>query len=253
MKKGWMIVFTVVTVIAISCLISACDGENISEEVAVEEEKVADRPTIPGGVPEGMEYLYDFTFSENYDNRVSDEFSVIIPNEIKFQNNKTTTESNKISLFEEYVSAETPVSKYSYDGDGMVPHSYNRYWYTFGKDGNLLVETDFYEPDKREYISYFWTDIKGAMTDKNVAIGESEDALLGTYTENLDYIDKNNAEPCVAKFDIDLDVEFEFDYAYAWQPYNAENNDIRDITFYIKDGKISSIEVIKPFELRYVY
>ncbi|MGN0710751.1 MAG: hypothetical protein ACI4LO_03240 [Anaerovoracaceae bacterium] len=48
-------------------------------------------------------------------------------------------------------------------------------------------------------------------------------------------------------------MEFEFDYAYAWQPYNAENNDIRDITFYIKDGKISSIEVIKPFELRYVY
>lgn len=253
MKKGLSTVFTVATVIAISCLISACDGENISEEVIVEEEKVTDRPTIPGVVPEGIEYLYDFTFSERYDNRVSDEFSVIIPNEMKFQDDKSVTENNKISLFEEYVSSEAPVSKYNYNGDGMVPHSYNRYWYSFGNDENLLVETDFYEPDKREYISYFWTDIKGAMTVRNVAVGDSEDAILGAYTENLKYIDKNNAEPCIAKFDTDLDVGFEFDYAYAWQHYNAENNDIRDITFYIKNGSISSIEVIMPFELRYVY
>lgn len=43
------------------------------------------------------------------------------------------------------------------------------------------------------------------------------------------------------------------EYAYAWQPFTAETNEIRDITFYMRDGTVVAIELVEPFELRYVY
>lgn len=33
----------------------------------------------------------------------------------------------------------------------------------------------------------------------------------------------------------------------------SETNEIRDITFYMKDYAIAAIEIIEPYELRHVY
>ncbi len=33
----------------------------------------------------------------------------------------------------------------------------------------------------------------------------------------------------------------------------SETNEIRDITFYMKDGRIAAMESIEPYELRHVY
>ena len=48
-------------------------------------------------------------------------------------------------------------------------------------------------------------------------------------------------------------IHLSFDCAYAWQPFAVESNDIRDITFYINDGVVVAIEMMEPYELRYVY
>lgn len=36
-------------------------------------------------------------------------------------------------------------------------------------------------------------------------------------------------------------------------PFTQESNELRDITFYMKDGVVAAIEVMEPYELRYVY
>lgn len=41
------------------------------------------------------------------------------------------------------------------------------------------------------------------------------------------------------------------DSAYYYQPF--EDNDIRDIHFYMRDGEVVAIEMFSPFELRHVY
>lgn len=43
------------------------------------------------------------------------------------------------------------------------------------------------------------------------------------------------------------------DTPYMWQPFTPETNEIRDMTFYIKDGKVAALEIIEPYELRHVY
>ena len=76
-------------------------------------------------------------------------------------------------------------------------------------------------------------------------------SILSTYPASLYYLDQASVEPAVEKYTEDYDAEFEFDYVYTWQPFTSETNELRDITFYIKDGTVSSIEIVAPFELRY--
>lgn len=260
MNFGFQCMRAAVPMVILSCLLTACDSQLpptddpvVSGSAMVSDEPVVsngdfadDKPTIPDHVAEGIDYLYDFRFSERYDDRVSDEFSLALPSGFN-------PSDDTLFLFENYQTELVPISEASYDGDGMVPHMYQRYWYTFETGDSLLVQTDFYEPDDVEYISCVWTDIEGASTNQNVAVGSTEAELLSAYTEDLFYLEQDAAEPAVAKFEEDYDAGFAFDYAYAWQPFTGETNDIRDITFYIKDGKVASIEMMNPFELRYVY
>ena len=198
----------------------------------------SDKPTLPENIPLGTEYLYDFCFSERYDIRISEAFSLLFPKTVD-----TGILGNQLFLLARYQNEKAPSAEETRDGDGMVPHGYRTYRYEFGAVGTLMVETDFYEPDGLEFVSYLWTDIAGVRTGAQVGVGSTEKELLSAYPENLYYL-----EPGMG-----LDSELPYDCGYVWQPFTPESNDIRDITFYLRDGAVEAIEMVEPYELRYVY
>lgn len=203
-----------------------------------------DKPTIPQDLPSDMEYLYDFRFSERYDSHVTPDFSLGLLG-------SAVSLDGTLSLFEKYQNANEPGGEYTYDGDGMVPHRYKQYRYTF-QQGTLMIGTDYYEPDNVEYISYLWTDLEGVQTNRNISVGSSEAELLQAYTSDLYFLEQGDTEPGTSAVNKESNVGV-CDYAYAWQPFNQESNELRDITFYIKDGAVAAIEIMEPYELRYVY
>jgi len=257
MKKSFRNVLISTLVIMLVYQFTACSRPNLPDKDMVLDEEIAnDRPTVPDNVPEGIDHLYDFRFSERYDSRITSDFSLVLFD-------KVNPISDTLSLFEKHHNEMDFEKEYLYDGDGMVPHMNKRYWYTFEK-GNLMIGTHYYEPDKVEYISYLWSDIEGVKTNRNVAVGSVEKELLSAYTDDLYYIDKDEALSEIGLSAIgiigynegnliELDENYDFDYAYVWQPFTSETNEIRDITFYIKGGKVVAIEVIEPYELRHVY
>ncbi len=205
-----------------------------------------DKPTIPEDVAAGTEYLYDFKFAEKYDEQVTSNFSLTFPS-----GNLEGVKNDTVFLLERYKLENTPVQENAYYSDGMQPHKLKDYCFDFNEIGSLYLTTDFYEPDDLEYVSFVWTDINGTKTNLGVGVGSSEKELLTVYTDNLYYLDKRDMEP--AYFSLEDTPDYEFEYAYTWQPFTDETNEIRDITFYMKDGAVAAIEMIKPFELRYVY
>lgn len=232
-------------------------AELLGAQFAGDEKIVNDRPTVPENVAEGIGHLYDFRFSDRYDYRITDDFSLSL-------SDKDNPIGDTLFIFEKYQNEMNTVKEYLFDGDGIVPYMYKRYWYNLD-NGNLMIGTHYYEPDNVEYISYLWSNIEGVKTNKDIAVGSTEKQLLSAYTDDLYYIDKEEAftgsdglsvigiigydEGNVKEFD----DKYDFDYAYMWQPFTPETNEIRDITFYIKSGKIVAIEIIEPFELRHVY
>lgn len=206
----------------------------------------ADKPTIPEDVAAGTEYLYDFRFTEKYDDQVTSDFALIFPS-----GNLEGVKNNTIFLLERYQLANKPIQESAYQSDGMQPHKLKDYYFDFNEIGSIYLTTDFYEPDDLEYVSFVWTNINGAKTNLGVGVGSSEQELLTAYTDKLYYLNQGDMEPVY--FSLDDGPDYEFEYAYAWRPFTAETNEIRDITFYMKDGAVAAIEMIKPFELRYVY
>jgi len=237
------------TAIAIVLLLTACTGQTTpgdNSPVSENDAPMSDRPTIPEDAPAGIEYLYDFQFSDRYDERVSSDFSLTFPSTIS-----TGLKNSELSLLERYQNELVPDGEKVYDGDGMVPHKYKDYYYSLDETGWLLVKTDFYEPDHLEYISYICTNLNNTGTDLGVGVGSSEQELLSAYTDNLYYLGSGQEEPVYSSFD--EHPELEFDCAYAWQPFTAETNEIRDITFYLCNGTVSAVEMTEPSESRYVY
>lgn len=226
-----LILLPLVCALALSACGSVCDGPG------AEPPSRSDRPTVPENAPEGIDY--DFTFTERYDDNVDEAFSLILP------------KGNTFCLFEKFEPAEEWADAI-YDGDGRAPHDFGRYWYS-AEEGNLVVGTDLYELDEVEYISYLRTDIVGAGTNLGIAVGSSEAELLKAYTDNLYYIEPDYSEAHLMDLDNYNDPGYNCDHAYAWQPFTPETNECRDVTFYITDGKVSAIEIISPYELRYVY
>lgn len=255
MKKR--LIFWVIALLVVMCVaLTACDSSapqhsveqpNTSTNPTPEDitTPASDQPTIPDDTAIGTEYLYDFKFSERYDNHVTSSFSLTFPS-----GTITGTESDTLYLLSRYRLQGVTAQENIYDGDGMVPHKYKDY--DFSNESEVLfVETHLYEQDEVEYISYIYTNINGVKTDLGVGIGNSEKELLTAYTDNLYYLEMEQAEPIYIS--LEPFPVCEFDYAYAWQPFTFETNDIRDITFYIRDGIIVAVEMVEPFELRYVY
>lgn len=215
--------------------------------------KGRDTPTRPETIPQDMENLYDFHFSERYDDRIRDDFSLLIPKE-------GTDAFHILFLLDTYQTKYRVAEAYAFSGDGLVPYVPKRYLTTF-EDGNLMIGTDDYEADHVEYISYLWSDIEGVKTNKGVAVGSAETELLAAYQEGLCYMDKaealsdlNMTALSILGYGEDqtLIESYDFDYAYFWQPFNPAENDVRDITFFIRDDTVSAIEMQNPLELRHV-
>lgn len=213
----------------------------VSEPAQSSSQNEKDRPTVPANVAEGTEYLYDFRFSQRYDARVTEEFGVAFPD----------TDRTRY-LFEQYADGQDGVMGQVLAGEGMTPHSYKKYWDS-SQQGEWVIVTDYYEPDDVEYISYIWTTLEGAATNRKIGVGSTEAELLNAYQTELYYLEAGETEASYFAKNEEGELSKVFDHAYAWQPFTEETNDIRDITFYIKEGKVVAIEMIEPYELRYVY
>ena len=66
-------------VIMLPVLFASCSSPSLPGDIAIDEEIVNDKPTIPENVEEGMEYLYDFRFADRYDANIMDDFSLVMP------------------------------------------------------------------------------------------------------------------------------------------------------------------------------
>lgn len=227
--------------VLLACLVvsmSACDR-------AADQPLGPNEPTIPEDVAVGTGHL-DVKFAEKYDEQVTGEFAVTFPSGYW-----TGLRDDTVFLLGRYTLEDTPVQENTHDSDGMQPYQIRERHFTLDRIGDLYVTTDFYGPDGLEYVRCVWTDIPGTKTSTGVGIGSSEKDLLTAYPGDLYYLDKEDMEPIGSSLEDAPDAGAE--YAYAWQPFTAETNEIRDITFYMKDGTVVAIELVEPFELRYVY
>ncbi len=189
-----------------------------------------DRPTVPDEPIPGLSY--DFTFSERYDRQVSGDYALTLP------------QGEMLRLLDRYTPDGSAETVETFDGDGMVVNEFKRYHYTL-EGGSLVVETDAYPLDGLEFLSSLFTDLPGAATGQGAAVGSSEAEVLAAYPDHLYRVDPAEGEPRLAEGLEGVDA------LYVWQPYR--DNDIRDITFYMRDGAVAAIEMTRPYELRYVY
>ncbi|MDD2216958.1 MAG: hypothetical protein PHW03_03790 [Eubacteriales bacterium] len=205
---------------------------------------------------------------ENY--TPSDEFSMTF---FKGKNdNSERYEYNVLGLYNEiegqpltfelqaYDKSNIKAETETYDGDGMVPYEYKRYIYKFNDKDELWVGTHLYE-DGHEFIDYIWTDISyGIKTYRGISVGSSFEDLRLAYPEDLyvlplDEIGSESGTTALAEVDNQKgkakSKKSGYDGAYFYQPF--EDNDVRDIHFYMREGKVAAIEMFSPFELRNVY
>lgn len=216
-----------------------------------------DKPTIPQNFHENLHYLWDFTFSGRYDARMTDDFSLIL-----------TDKSGKVqgtyTLFDHFNEEEETINVLRHESDDLAPPSqHNLYWFA-SQNGGLFVDTDYYALDNQEFITYLWTNSEGMHTNKGVAVGGTESNLLRTYEDDLYYLEKDEVlsstrSNLLSYIDFvdnnlaTLEKKYDFEYAFVWQPFTPETNEIRDITFFMKQSKVVGIEINMPPELRHVY
>ncbi len=216
-----------------------------------------DKPMIPKNVHEDLHYLWDFTFSGRYVARMTDDFSLSLA-EITGQGQGTYT------LFDHFDVEDHTIKVLSYESDNLAPPSqHNLYWFV-SQNGGLFVDTDYYELDNQAFITYLWSNCEGIHTNKGVAVGSTESNLLIAYEDDLYYLEKDEALSAtrsnllsyidfINKNLATLENKYDFEYAYIWQPFNPETNEIRDITFFMKQSKVVGIELNTPPELSHVY
>ena len=216
-----------------------------------------DIPTIPKNVHEDLHYLWDFTFSGRYEARMTDDFSLTLMD-------KSGQVHGVYTLFDHFNVEEQTIKVLSYESDDLTPPSqHNLYWFE-SQNGGLFVDTDYYSLDNQVFIAYLWSNIEGMYTNKGVAVGSTESNLLLTYENDLYYLEKDetlsetrsNLLSYIEFVDLNLatlEKKYDFEYAFLWQPFTPETNEIRDITFFIKQSKVIGIEINMPPELRHVY
>ncbi|MBR0597488.1 hypothetical protein [Sinanaerobacter chloroacetimidivorans] len=119
-----------------------------------------------------------------------------------------------------------------------------------GKAGFFMRTLNYNMPDADDALAvviYMCTDgLWEPKTYRGIAAGSSEKDLLRLYPDDLYYLDKGEASGYNEIYQRNED----FDYAYFYFPKDQTS---RDITFYIKDRKVSFIEMISAYERRYVY
>lgn len=125
---------------------------------------------------------------------------------------------------------------------------------TYGGMGNqsqFLIRTLNYNmpdaPDALAVIIAMTTDRqRGPKTFRGIAAGSSVRDLLRLYPDHLYYLSKD----AVSGYFTDNQGNSDFDCAYFYYPPDQTSN---DITFYIKNQVVSSIEMVAAYERRYAY
>lgn len=118
------------------------------------------------------------------------------------------------------------------------------------KSGFLIETLNYNLPDSKDALAvviYMYTDGPwGPQTYRGISVGSSQRELLRLYPDDLYYLSnaRSSDNGRIGKRNRN------FDYAYFYYPEDQTSN---DITFYIKDGRVSSIEMINAYERRYVY
>ena len=119
-----------------------------------------------------------------------------------------------------------------------------------GNAGFLMETLNYNMPntdDALAVVIYMCTDGPWEpKTYRGIVAGSSEKDLLRLYPDDLYYLGKGEASGDNEIYRRNKD----FDYAYFYFPKDKTS---RDITFYIKDGMVSFIEMISAYERRYVY
>ncbi|MDR1247242.1 MAG: hypothetical protein LBK57_09475 [Clostridiales Family XIII bacterium] len=179
--------------------------------------------------------------------RVIDEYSFIFTNSGDFlpvslcgKQYALPTDINEISKKPQYTD---------YFADYLTEITYGGSRYRAPSD--FLIETLNYNmpsaDDALEVVVYMCTDVwREPTTYRGVAVGFSEKELLRLYPDDLYYLDKDEASGSNEIYLRNKD----FDRAYFYRPNDQTAN---DITFYIKDGEISFIEMTAAYERRYAY
>jgi hypothetical protein len=193
---------------------------------------------------------YDTEFTEDTF-RVIDEYSFIFTDGEEFLPISIHDKQYALPSFVKETGRELNYTDYSadysawisYKGTGTIEHS--------GEKGDFLVNTmNFNMPDADDalaVVTYMCTDrMWEPKTYRGIAVGSSEKDLLRLYPDDLYYLSKDRAEGNNEIYQRNRD----FDYAYFYFPTDQTAN---DITFYIKDGKVSFIEMIAAFDRRYIY
>lgn len=156
------------------------------------------------------------------------------------KNLDTGYQNNILSLRDPFQPAQKAAWQNSFqEGEGTYAH----YWFDLVASAQLYVET----------IAALWTNAEGATTGRNVGVGSTERDILAAYTKDLYSIAKDAAEPLCNPSENEPVPTLDYDCAYLYQPFTPETNDVRDITFFVKNGKVTSIKISEPAELSYVY
>lgn len=164
------------------------------------------------------------------------------------KNLDTGYQNNTLSLRDPFQPAQKAAWQNSFqEGEGTYAH----YWFDLVASAQLYVETK--TVSGQETISALWTNADGATTGRNVGVGSTERDILSSYTKDLYYIAKDAVEPLCNPSENEPVPTLDYDCAYLYQPFTQETNDVRDITFFVKDGKVTSIKISEPIEASYVY
>ncbi|MDY3014817.1 MAG: hypothetical protein SOR61_06490 [Evtepia sp.] len=166
------------------------------------------------------------------------------------KNLDTGYQNNILSLREPFQAVQEATWQGKLSGDGTAA-AYAHYWFDLVASAQLYVETK--TVSGQETISALWTNAEGATTGRNVGVGSTERDILAAYTKDLYSIAKDAAEPLCNPSENEPVPTLDYDCAYLYQPFTPETNDVRDITFFVKNGKVTSIKISEPAELSYVY
>ena len=193
---------------------------------------------------------YDEAFSEDT-YRSIDEYSFVFQNGSEPLRICLNDKQYTVPSYLKQTSRKQQYTDYFADYSVLTDYEDGRSFSASGEKSGFLIETLNYNlPDSKEALAvviYMGTDRPwGPKTYRGISVGSSQKELLRLYPDDLYYLSKARASDNGQTSKRNRG----FDYAYFYYPDDQTSN---DITFYIKDGRVSFIEMIAAYERRNVY
>lgn len=193
---------------------------------------------------------YDEAFSEDT-YRSIDEYSFIFQDGSEPLRIGLNDKQYTVPSYLKQTSRKQQYTDYFADYSVLTDYEDGRSFSASDEKSGFLIETLNYNlPDSKDALAvviYMYTDGPwGPQTYRGISVGSSQRELLRLYPDDLYYL--RNAGS--ADNGQTGNRNKGYDYAYFYYPDDQTSN---DITFYIKDGRVSSIDMINAYERRYVY